>query len=343
MIFKNNFILLFFLLTLVVGCDSKHQPFQEKSDAIPFLGKIVLLSDEDYLNGNAIDSFSKVFESPFIISPQPETEYEVKYADAIRSSDIFYDHDKIIITGIADEGEVLNRYVKEKVSTTGLVYDKNGWMTGLVADCWSKNQSVYVAIAKNRTVFNKEANEIYSKIKKDIEKDDLRCLDYENTKLNDKAIVDFSNKFKGRNILIPHDYVESYNSPSTIWYRKDVYEKIYGLLIHESDGLVPLDEASLKSLRNEVFKNAVKSKYSSTMLVDDSVLPMFIYSSKNGRKYKGVWKRDDTFMGGSFVSRIVHDSTAQKSYLIDGFYFAPGHPKRDGIKRLEYLVESFSF
>ena len=54
---------------------------------------------------------------------------------------------------------------------------------------------------------------------------------------------------------------------------------------------------------------------------------------------KGMWKMENAFMGGSFISNFYLDSLNQQISVIEGFLFNPSQNKRNDLQRLEVVLQ----
>ena len=60
----------------------------------------------------------------------------------------------------------------------------------------------------------------------------------------------------------------------------------------------------------------------------------------NALEIKGQWKMRNAFMGGSFITHFVQDTTNNRIIALEGFLFNPGEEKRDKMQLLQLVLES---
>ena len=58
-------------------------------------------------------------------------------------------------------------------------------------------------------------------------------------------------------------------------------------------------------------------------------------------KVRGIWKMQNEFMGGPFISNFINDKLNDRVLVIEGFLFNPGEEKRNSLQELEWLISDF--
>ena len=53
---------------------------------------------------------------------------------------------------------------------------------------------------------------------------------------------------------------------------------------------------------------------------------------------KGLWKMENAFMGGPFISYVFQDTLRDKVVVTEGFLFNPGEDKRNTLQELSWLI-----
>ena len=60
----------------------------------------------------------------------------------------------------------------------------------------------------------------------------------------------------------------------------------------------------------------------------------------NTLEIKGLWKMQNAFMGGPFITHFIKDTTSNRIFAIEVFLFNPGEDKRDKMQFLKLVLES---
>lgn len=151
----------------------------------------------------------------------------------------------------------------------------------------------------------------------------------------------------GVNLRVPEDYVMAINDNSTVWLRRETDKSSMNIMIHRLPytDKNQLTKEGLKAIRNEVGKKYVSSTIpDSYMRINDIDLPLYVDQVTLDNKYtlqgRGIWDLVNDFMGGSFVSYLVHDQKNNQLVLLDGFVHAPGESKRLFMQQLNYILRT---
>ena len=62
--------------------------------------------------------------------------------------------------------------------------------------------------------------------------------------------------------------------------------------------------------------------------------------SCNALEIKGLWKMQNAFMGGPFITHFIQDTISNRILAIECFLFNPGQDKRDKMQFLQLVLES---
>lgn len=60
----------------------------------------------------------------------------------------------------------------------------------------------------------------------------------------------------------------------------------------------------------------------------------------NALEIKGVWKIQNAFMGGPFITHFIEDTSGGRIVALEGFLFHPTKDKRDKMQQLQLILES---
>ena len=102
-----------------------------------------------------------------------------------------------------------------------------------------------------------------------------------------------------------------------------------------------------------LFRDSIGRKYISSTLPDtymqinDEDLPMLTQATTLNNNYaleaRGIWEVINDYMGGAFVSYLIHNPDKNELLFVDGFIHAPGEDKRDFMQYLEYVLRTTKF
>ena len=335
------------LLSLIIGLSGCIQPDNDfkkaKKRSFQDLAKLTVYTDSSFMKGANLDTLMSTFSAPFILSPSPEPMYDVSLTDGIKSNVTSPRNDKILITGIASENPDLAQYVKNLFGLNRLKYNKHGWYRAKTVDQWATPQSVYAAIAIDKEAFQANASRIYTGIRNELDQDNDRYI--QSAYGIDKDISSEIEQNIGVDLQIPEGYEIARQTEEGMWLRKDKGEQIYNLIIYKSDIVKPLNRENIILLQNEATLSLIDNKNNADpIIIEEDILPLFLYKTSlddmPAVQARGIWKREHSFMGGSFSAYTYN--TEKTTTLIGGFYFAPKTKKRDGILELDYIIRTLS-
>jgi hypothetical protein len=153
-------------------------------------------------------------------------------------------------------------------------------------------------------------------------------------------------------LRVPGDYRIAFKDEDHFWLRKESRKADMNILIQKipyTEG-VTVDRESIIKIRNKFGKEYITSTAENTyMSTDMKSLENPIYYEEtviNGNyalEARGIWKMENGFMGGAFISYLVYHKPSQSLIFMDGFVFAPEEAKRKYIQRLEVILESLDF
>ena len=163
---------------------------------------------------------------------------------------------------------------------------------------------------------------------------------------NFKIMADIETAYDFR-LRIPKQFVTAIADDEVTWIRKD-YRGVSQNLIFRK---VPyrekeqLSEPGLLSLRDSTTRKYITStEAGSFMKVNNVDLPVISQNYMLGEHYvmesRGIWDMEGAFMGGAFISYLVHPKDGSELIFIDAFVHAPGKQKRDYILQLDHIFRT---
>jgi hypothetical protein len=224
--------------------------------------------------------------------------------------------------------------------------------TSIGKDKWAKDQIIIYIFGKGRDQLANAIKTNFPTIAKRINQHDSKNLSatvyglQEDNFTLSKLVLDSF----GMNIKIPGLYQLAMNKPNFLWLRMDNKEVNQSIVIrkfpYKNKNQFAMD--SVIQMRNNYGKEFIRTgsvdAYMSTNVID---LPTYEYTYiQNGvytKEVRGIWETVNDFMGGPFVSYLMHNEAKGEVVFIDVFVFAPGKEKRDFVQQLDCIVKTASF
>ncbi len=140
--------------------------------------------------------------------------------------------------------------------------------------------------------------------------------------------------------LIPKKYQKTKDSLNFIWFLNENSEKNMGFFIY-SLNFLQLSEKTFVYRRDSVLKRNVFGNLPHSFMKTETRFPLYFSEKKlkNKKIYivKGLWKIENDFMGGVFVSYLLSCGKSNSYVVLDGYVYAPNQKKRSLLQEVESL------
>lgn len=220
-----------------------------------------------------------------------------------------------------------------------------------INDYWAEPQQIFRITAPSVEAFVEvfEQNSA-TIIRKFNQSERNRIVSVFKTATGNKAI-DQIRKDAGLSFVVPADYSVSKSEPGFMWVRKEAAEYSQGFIIisEEYQDTAQFSTASILSRTNRYLQQYVPGSVdSSYMIIDElSLEPMTTLASDFLVEYaveiRGLWRVENDFMGGPFVSYTFVNPNNNKIITLYGYVYKPNKEKRDLLRQVESIIYSMSF
>ena len=155
-----------------------------------------------------------------------------------------------------------------------------------------------------------------------------------------RLIVD---KF-GLMLSLPKKYSNVLDTNRFVWYEyspKDL-ETIQGVLVYELPSHISFGYNALMAARDSVLQAYVPGPTEGSYMTTEYLYyKPYVTTFSQGFIVKGLWRLENAFMGGPFITYFIKDSTSQKTLAIEGFLYNPGENKRNLLQEMEWVIADF--
>lgn len=148
----------------------------------------------------------------------------------------------------------------------------------------------------------------------------------------------------GLQLLVPKDFKLVVDSNSFSWLEHSPadQEMIMGLFFYELPKETSLATWDLLAQRDSVLKRYVPGPVAGSYMTTERIISPWVKNTNSmgfpALEIKGVWKMQNAFMGGPFVSHYIQ--TEDKMTVLEAFLFNPGKDKRDHMQQMQLVLES---
>lgn len=354
------FILPALLLTgalLLGGCSAEvRSGFQAAPVAYGKINQIAVIADDEIWDSPVGDTILFYYSSAYPILPQPEALFDLIHftpfdleASSVRREMRTY----FIVADLSDERSPTTQMVLKDIGAEKALGAKNtpDLSTAVMRDKWASGQMVIYQFAHSRTdLINQIIKHFPAAAKRihEFDEEKIKATVYQAGR-NTEQEAEIKAKFDAV-VEIPADYVRAISDGEVIWLRKETDFLSSNLIFHKIKYInqSQLSKEGLKAVRDTLGKRYVSSTLPGTyMKINDQDLPMFTSVKTLHNQYsleaRGIWEIVGDFMGGSFISYLIHDPDKQDLLFVDGFIHAPGKDKRDYMQNLECIISTIKY
>jgi hypothetical protein len=149
------------------------------------------------------------------------------------------------------------------------------------------------------------------------------------------------------NFGLPNEYKLVLDTNRFCWFEYNPPDKeiIKGVFVYEYPSSSSFNLNTILSARDSVLQQFVFGSSEGSYMTTERLYPPYIstytHNALEGLKVKGLWKMQNAFMGGTFVSHFLNDTINDRVLVIEGFLFNPGEDKRNSLQELEWLISDF--
>lgn len=289
-------------------------------------GEVILVITPDHWNSNIGTEFKNKLTQAYPALPQPEPMFDLVHIPFDAFSNIFKTHRNVVFVKIDKELNEPKILVQNNI--------------------WAKPQLVINILAPDEssleTLIKEKGDLIVDKIiKKEMERYAANYKKYEQIGVADRLEKKF-----GIRLTIPKGYTMDVDTTDFVWIesrgRGDV---VQGILIYSYDKPeVDLTTDYLFAKRTQFTKRFVPGPADgSFMTVEQESIPYRREITVNDIdviELRNLWKVENDFMGGPFVSFAFVNEKRNKVVNVDGFIYAPQFDKRDYLRQVEAILNS---
>ena len=216
-------------------------------------------------------------------------------------------------------------------------------------DMWAYPQATVRIEAKNAEqfidIFNKNSSRIMSYFLK-AEKERLG-MNYK--KYYDKIVFNALNDNLGLTLTVPPGFTISRQKENSLWARYETPEISQGVFVYTfpytSDSTFTVDYlvAKTDSVLEINLPGPTAGSYMAIEKRLDQVFNITEHNKNYAAEMRGLWRVENDFMGGPYVSLAALDASNQRIVVAFGYVFAPSKDKRNLLQQVETMVYSLQF
>ena len=313
------------LLLFSVSCKKEKQPLLPKVTGKP--GEVILVIDQ-YVWDSEIGIFlNNLLTKPFEALPQVEPSYDPVRIASSAFTNIFKSHRNIIITKISPRNKKPRILVQR--------------------DIWAKPQIVVNIIGPNDSTTVDYLKENGDKLMNLLNQAEVSRT-VSNYKKNREKGVDESLRMKHQvSISVPMGYQVSVDSSDFVWFSHELSDLTQSVLIYhyEYTDTNTFTSEYLMKKRDEFTRKYVPGPSDGSYMTIEPAYPVLFSEFNRDNQYyaelRGLWRLENGFMGGPFINISTLDESRNRVVSIDAFVYAPSLDKRNYVRELEAILQTF--
>lgn len=318
-------------LSLLAACSDKPSSAKKDRSAGGTAEILVVTQNDEQWNGIVGDSIKHYFLDYQYGLPQPESQNDLAHINVKGFSDMFKKHKCIL------EVEIDPALEKAKAETA--------------VDLWAAPQRYVKVVAPNSTawieLFERQ-KETYKLWFDQVERERIMNVFRPSV---DNNIVNAIASRMGFTLTVPQGFYIAKDESDFMWIRKELERSSACLLIYQTPykDTVQFNVNSLVAMRNMMLQKYIPGPLEGSFMTTEMefVPPLVKYVPDFPAGYavemRGMWKVENDFMGGPFVSYTFADSRTGNLVTVEGYYYEPNQKKRNQLLQLEAILYSLKF
>lgn len=324
-----SFVLL--AVCLLTACSEQPRISKKDRSAGGTSEILVVTQNDEQWNGMIGDSIKHYFLDYQYGLPQPEAQNDLAHINVKGFSDMFKKHKCIL------EVEINPNMEKAQAETA--------------ENLWAAPQRYVKITAPNSTAWVElfeSQKDVYKLWFDKVERERIMSVFRPSV---DNNIVNTIAKKMGFTLTVPQGFFIAKNEPDFMWIRKELERSSACILIYQTpyQDTVQFGVNSLVAMRNMMLQKYIPGPLEGSYMTTETefVPPLVHYVPDFPAGYavemRGMWKVENDFMGGPFVSYTFADSRTGQLVTVEGYYYEPNQKKRDQLLQLEAILYSLKF
>ncbi len=313
---------------------------KEKATGEP--GKIIVVLDKEYWDTNLGKAIRETLEKPIETLPQEEPLFNVLMVD-----------NSSFNQGLKTNHTILIFELSKSKKSVSLNFNNPR------KDIWAKGQTIYKISGGNTTEVSEQYLSYASSLINQLSSSAISVLKEEYKKGANKSIKEELEITMNLSLNVPNSMTISENFNELIWMQQ-IRSKRSGGLDHEiQQGLIVytypfLDDSTFTlayqlNKRDSILKKYIHGQEEGTYMTTERTkeyAPQYIEKKHNDNyvfETKGLWKMQNSLMGGPFISVSQLDEKNNRIITVEGYIFAPKFQKQLYLRELEAMIYSLEF
>lgn len=333
------FLPLLLLGSLLWSCGSSNDPSDpgSKPVATSEVGKLLIVSPNDVYNSDAGDLVQDVFGGPIYGLPQAEPEFDIQQVDPTKFVSALHLHPAILV------------FDQDLQRNPGF---------RLTEDVYARNQMVcYLYFHTVEDLQETLANDSEA-IVAAMHDREWKHVAGQFKQVPEKQVIEEVETQYDIKLPLPSDFEIATSRSNFAWLTLEKVRPAASNMHQISQGIMlwytPYTDTSqfsieaLMAARDSITKQYIPGpNEGSYMAISHRAYEPVIKELNHNGQYavemRGLWRVENYFMGGPFVSITTLDTKNSRLITLDGYVFAPEFNKRDYLREVEAIIKGATF
>lgn len=337
----KNYLFYLILPLLILSCETSESSVKPAHTGAP--GEIIVVTSNAVWEAGVDTIIRNVFQNYIPMLPQPEAAFTIMHYTPEQFSMILERHRNIIFIKI-------NSALSRDQATLELFKDK-----------YAKEQLVLEiespTIDEVNTLLQENASDLISIIDN---KENVR-LSWLFSAYPAKPVMSLVKKRFDVSLIFPQGFEVAKDSANFMWIKREKSRNLSGNMYYIIQNLViyttpfesenSFEDISILEARDGFVKKIPGPSTGSYMTTVYSFQEMDLFpigedvsiDGEYGRLLRGLWKMENDFMGGPFISLSAYDEKNKRIITVEGDVFAPKFDKREYLREMEAILFSLRF
>jgi hypothetical protein len=313
------------LILILVTCKREKQPLLPKVTGKP--GEVIVVMDQYIWDSDIGILLNNILTKPFKALPQTEPSYDPVRIASSAFNNIFKSHRNIIIAKISPRNKKPRILVQR--------------------DIWAKPQIVINLIGPNDSTTVEYLMLNGEKLVNLLDQAEINRTVINYRRNRAKVLDDSLRERHQVSITVPSGYHVDVDSSDFVWISHELTDLTQSVLIYhyEYTDTNTFTTEYLVSKRNEFTGKYVPGPSEGSFMIVEPDYPVTFHEYTRDNAYcaelRGLWKLENGFMGGPFINITSLDENKNRVVTVDAFIYAPGLDKRNYVRELEAILNSF--
>jgi len=290
-------------------------------------GELLILVNDALWEGVVGDTLKSIIADYQVGLPQNEPLFDILHLNHNAFGTMFKTHRSIldlrVSTKVKENGiAVTDEFYAKTQSFMKIETDSKKAMIDLLTENRIKILSYFLLGERNRkikTIKKNVVQEVYEKVK---EKYDIT-------------------------LSFPGGYTINKEEGDFLWISNETPTTSQGMFIYSFEYLSEdmFSKESILQRRNALLKNYVPGPTKGSYMSTEEEFPIsyrqFEFDGNYACELRGLWKVENDFMGGPFVSITYLDEKANRIVCLDSYVYYPNNNKREMLRELEAIMYTF--